>query len=326
MTFFSRKTAAVSVIILFILTGSSAFSDQNDELDRAEGVLPFTVSMGYEHWQVNWYVDGFSYDIDTNEHTSSDYKIDPTPVKGVFVSTSSKSTGDGSWSLAVKAYGDYINREAEKATDSRIKYLRAFLSYGISGDTALYSQYQHGVFHGELVGETSFESEFKKLDILLCGTGPERTTGFGLRFLTYTMPVEFAFVDHETGDDLGHAVYKTDTRGVSVMLRSMDPVVFGYDNGDLFFLDYDFAFGISRADAKELTDNIYGFQFNFEVDAGIKKAFHMGDIGFVAVKAGYRVFFDSQILSEWKGSDDKNTTSTLRNYFHGPFVTVMAAF
>lgn len=323
MKFFTKHIIAVLFIILTVNAVRPAWSDTAPE---GVGVLPFSMSMGYEHWQVNWYVDGFALNAETNTYTGSDYAIDPTPVKGVFVSTASKQRGEDSWSLTVKAYGDYIGKENEKEADSHIKYIRAFLSYGISENSALYSQYQHGVFKGVLAGESAFESEFKKLDLLLCGASPERAGGFGLRFLTYSMPVEYAFVDHETGEDLGHAVYRTETKGVSIMLRSMDPIVFGYDNGKLFFMDYDFAFGISRADAEELKDNLYGFQFNFDVEAGIKKAIRLGDYGLAAVKAGYRVFFDSQILSEWEGSDDMNTTSTLRNYFHGPFVTVMASF
>lgn len=313
----------ISMSILSIFMGSIAGAVEEE---KSTGVLPFTVALGYEQWQVNWYVDGFSYDIDTNVYQSRDYKIDPTLISGMFVSTSSKNTGNNSWNLSLKAYGDYIKQNSEDRMDSHVKYLKALFSYGLSSNTVLLSQYQYGVFHGELVGNTVFDSEFKKLDILFCGTNSHRTGGIGFRFLEYNMPVEYAFVEHKTGRDLGHAVYKTDTKGVSVLISSKDPIVLGYDNDKLFYMDYDCAFGISNAKAKELIDNVYGFQFNFDVDAGIKKAFHLGHYGLIAVKAGYRVFFDGQILAEWKGSDDKNTTSTLRNYFHGPFVSVMGAF
>jgi len=37
-------------------------------------------------------------------------------------------------------------------------------------------------------------------------------------------------------------------------------------------------------------------------------------------------FFDSQILSEWEGSDKENASSTIRNFFHGPFVNITGAF
>lgn len=290
------------------------------------GVLPFTVAIGYEKWQVNWNVEGFSYDDKTNIYNGKDYKIEPAIISGVFISSSSKNTGQNSWNFSLKAYGDYVKQESENNVDSHAKYIRGFLSYGISNGTVLLTQYQHGLFHGQLVGNTFFDTEFKKMDMLLCGMGGHKAVGFGLRYLSYNMPVEYAIVDHKTGKDLGHVVYKTDTKGISIAVSSMDPIVLGYDNNKLFFLDYDFAFGASKAKAKEFKDNMYGFQFNTDVEAGVKKAFHLGPYGLVALKLGYRVFFDAQILAEGDSSDNKNTTSTLRNFFHGPFVTIVGAF
>ncbi|MBU1172892.1 MAG: hypothetical protein KKD44_25310 [Proteobacteria bacterium] len=314
---------SIFFFMFIILTCLDAQAGSVEDINR---VLPFSMAMGYEQWVVNWEVEGFSYDIESNEYSSDDYNIDPTLIRGVFVSTSSRNTGKSSWTFSLSAYGDYIRQENEDAMDSHVKYLKGFFSFGITDNTALYSQYQSGIFQGELVGKTRFESEFKKLGLLLCGANPKRSIGIGLRFLTYNLPVEFAFVDHETGDDLGHAVYQTETKGVSFMLRSMDPIALGYDNNKLYFIDYDFAFGISKADAKELIDNVYGFQFNCELDAGLKGTLNFGENGLIALKAGYRIFFDSQILAEWEGSDDQNTTSTLRNVFHGPFISVVGAF
>ena len=108
-------------------------------------------------------------------------------------------------------------------------------------------------------------------------------------------------------------------------MKLMDPLVFGYDNGRWYFLDGDIAFGISRAKAAELTDDVHGFQFNCEINAGVKHAFRIGK-GLLGLKLGYRIFFDSQILSEWEDSDNQNASSTIRNFFHGPFVTIIGAF
>lgn len=139
------------------------------------------------------------------------------------------------------------------------------------------------------------------------------------------MPVEFAHVEHETGNDQDHSIFYTDTKGIAFLFKAMDPINFGYDNKRLFFFDGDFAFGISSAEAEELKDDVYGFQFNTEINAGVKKGIDIGYALF-AIKLGYRVFFDAQILSESDSSDEENTTSTLRNFFHGPFLTIIGSF
>jgi len=58
---------------------------------------------------------------------------------------------------------------------------------------------------------------------------------------------------------------------------------------------------------------------------GIKHSFKIGNV-FWGLKAGSRVFFDNQILSEWKKEHGESASSTIRNFFHGPFIMIMGTF
>jgi len=314
-----------TVLSIFIVTATvfihcDAFSGEKD--NASDGTKALKVSAGYDLWYAMWKVKGFALDDTTNVHKSSDFKIDPTFIHGLSFSAESGSQKKGGWNVMLDLYGDYINRESSNASGKKTDLLKALVSYGISDDKQLMTQIQTGNFKGELAGESSFSTKWTKIDLLLAN--PKSGFGYGVRYLQYRMPVEFSHVS-KAGADLGHVTYDTDTTGIAFVVKSTDPINFGKDNGKWYYLDGDFAFGISSAKAKELTDDVYGFQFNSQIDAGVKKAFKVGQ-GLVALKAGYRVFFDAQILSEWINSNGANTTSTLRNFFHGPFVGIVGSF
>jgi hypothetical protein len=299
-----------------LIAANNAFQKNDDKL---------FITAGYDVWYANWEVENFAYSEETDQYGSGDFDIDPALIHGMSVSARKGYTKKGSWGLMVNYYSDQIGQQASEETDKKSEYFKALFSYVMSGNQQLLTTVQSGKFRGELDNEYQFETEWTKVDLLLAKPAVDRFFGYGIRFLKYEMPVEFAFVESGTGDDLGHDVYLTETQGIAFILKRADPVNFGYDNKKWYYLDLDVAFGISKAEADELKEDVYGFQFNAELAAGYKKIFNMKN-GLFSFKLGYRVFVDTQILSEWENSDDENTTATLRNIFHGPFLGISGSF
>lgn len=309
------------LVAICFFTTSNCYSLENGTEDKIK------LSAGYDCWYTMWDV----YVPDPEFTDYHDYDIDPTLIHGFFVTASSAKTGTGSWDLMIGAYGDYISKKQEDEAGEEAKILQALMSYGITGETRLVTQFQSGNFEGELIGQYKFETDWIKTDLLLMSPGSEGKNsswfGWGLRYTQYSMPLEFTHYEEIGGEyvDVGHEVIEIETKGIAILLKNLEPMIFGYDDNKWYFIDYDVAFGISFADAEEFKDDVVGFQFNFEVDAGIKHSFKIGN-GFLGLKAGYRVFFDGQILSEWENEHGESTSSTIRNFFHGPFIMIMGTF
>jgi hypothetical protein len=241
----------------------------NSATETNEDILRLTA--GYDVWYAMWEVEGFAANVETNEYGNADYNIEPALIQGFTVSAGKGYTNNGSWGLLFNYYSVQIGKESSEATDKKSEYFRAFFSYVMSKKSQILTNFQSGKFRGELDNNYQFETEWTKVDILIAEPDRDRFLGLGVRFLRYEMPVEFAIIDTETGDDLGHEVYLTETQGVAFILKVMDPINFGYYNNKWYFLDYDIAFGISKAEADELVDDVYGFQFNSELNLGLKK-------------------------------------------------------
>lgn len=301
--------------------------DSSDITVAKQMERPIRATAGYDCWYTMWSV----YVPDPEYTEFHDYNIDPTLIRGLFMSVSSGKQSSNKWGLSVGAYGDYISNREEAATDEKAKYITAMINYGFS-EKQILTQFQKAEFKGELVGQYAFYTDWTKIEMSFMPVSMTddigQLGGFCLTYLKYTMPLEFTHYE-KIGDDnykdIGHEVISVDTQGISIGFKSLDPMVLGYNNGKLYFYDIDCAFGISHANAKEFEDSVYGFEFNFEIDAGLKHAIKIYD-GFMGVKAGYRLFSDNQILSEWKNTDNKSTSGTIRNFFHGPFIAVMGSF
>lgn len=312
---------AVSIAMNSVQNTPAALADKDSENH-------LNIIAGYDLWHVNWDVEGFAYSTETNSYQSSDYKIAPSTIKGVFFSAGTKTQSNNGWRFWLSLYGDYVDTSAAESTERKSELLKAIFSYNISSDSQLYTQVQRGSFQGEIVDTYYFNTEWTKVDLLSAkyNSVSGRTLAMGIRYLEYSMPVEYAIVNSETDQDIRHDIYYTKTAGIAFALSSADALFDGRDNGKWFFYDYDCAFGISTADADEFVDSVYGFQFNAAMDAGIKRAIHFDNKGLLALKLGYRIFLDTQILSEGSNSDEYNTTATLRNMFHGPFVEIRGVF
>ena len=323
-----RKDATWKDMLLVYNDKTSSMEEQSKDYGFEGGSeRSLKLTAGYDCWYTKWEV----YVPDPEYTEFHDYKIDPTLISGLFVSASTAERGSGSWDFMISAYGDYLREKQEDEAGEKAEYLRALISYGITEEKQLLTQFQSGKFEGELIGQYKFETDWIKMEVLQMSSSKNKDyywTGWGLRYTRYSMPLEFTHyekIGEEQYEDIGHEVIQVKTTGISVVLKSLDPMIFGYDNSKWYFLDGDVAFGISFAEAEEFVDKVYGFQFNSEINAGFKHVFGIGK-GFIGLKAGYRVFFDGQILSEWKDTDDQSTSSTIRNYFHGPFVTVIGSF
>jgi hypothetical protein len=307
-----------------LLYGSFCYGADNEK--NAKGRF----SVGYDLWYASWDV----YTPDPAFTEFRDYDIDSTLVQGVTVSASSAKSGLGSWDFLIGAYGELVDDDDEDDNgkdEEQAEYFQGLLSYGYSEHKVLLTQIQWAEFEGELQGQFQFQTEWTKIDLLwMSPGGADKSThwfGYGLRYTNYSMPLEFdIFQDLGAGPvKVGAEVYDIETKGIAFMLKGLDPIIFGYENDKWYFIDYDVAFGISTADADELKDSVYGFQFNFQIDAGLKHSIEWSRF-LLGFKLGYRVFFDSQILAEWKDSDNQHASSTIRNFFHGPFFMIIGAF
>jgi len=298
-----------------------------------EGDLWYTMWEGLGHGSLNF----------------TDYDINSTLIYGLTLSGFYRTNSSTWFGVGLSYLSDFQQEKIEGAFGEDVQkateLINGLLLLNFGKNYHFYSRVLWGRFNGVLHANRPFgwSTDWLIADLLWIKppvpAEPEQLKqgetsrksasdlwfGLGFRMIRYDQPMEIISYNRQ-GKETDSLVVNVRHAAYCLYGKLLDSSHFGIPSHSWFYYDVGLGFGVAVDRGDGLEEDLYGFDFTFDVDVGLKYIWTFRRFA-IGIRGGYRLLGDMFILAQWEVEEGEDNTSTTQiNLFHGPFVSANVSF